>query len=1019
MRATCSHFWRIGAIRLGASAFLCAVQGNTVSAQIVYPAPPLVIQDQVWATGTHHYGQSPIIVSPNDPGLPMELSGTADAEFVSGTEVHLTDGFHAGSFTSDGRFRARIGEPFGDQASMVLIPSEPGAQIVDGVVHVPKWEKLEIGIELPQAYRDAIDSFFNHYYYNGYNAPTTSGNIDEVHDLNPYADDSLQLVMRLMKPNGQETLKWGFFMREAQWENETSDLALLVADTDGPLSPYTIRFRYAPDMEGDWTMELSLKAPFTQNAHGDPLSEVVYNALSFTCTTPLPDNKGNLHVNDENRRVLQFDTGEPFFAMGPNLADQDGGPTEAQVDQAGLPGDLWFKLRHDILMETMEQLHDVGGNFARMWLTKYIFQPEFKNLGVYDSYYSNRCDNESIRKGNCQFQCYAFDMVLEQARAKNIYIQLTVDAQSYPGLGNQKEDWGHNPIWLNFIQPFPGAAGNPRDMKRYFYSPDVNGQPSRDQGSFYYWKRKLKYMMSRWGYSVNLPIIEPFNETDQLLSYRTVAVSGNCGPNNGLWQVDPDLSSTMDSWITDLTTFIRGEVNETDPINSSLGEEKLFTMSYAWSGAFRSDRDAFYRPFNNPNVDFMDVHWYAFPNASHIGQPDGFSDYMNDGPRDYFNEFPTNGGAKKPFNQGEQSYATELPGWNGQIEGIFYNYDVSFHNQIWAGAFSGAMGTGATWKWGRVFWWQNAYTLRVPNGDATDPEYTFNNPAGFSNVLGETNVLNIDGTSVGVKNRRIHHHFRPLADLLAHPSWQPYNFLSNAFTPERFFDEDISDGLNELEAYYLRDGQPEDQSTVAIGWVHNRNAWTLNGHYLFHTEENFLGCDVPDPTTSSSITLHGFAPTEEYNVTWFPTRVNSTTHPDAMELTSSATGLLTIDLTGEFGGVNGNYMDTLRSDFAFIITQEPFFKSRPILSSASDPGAYSNWDFIAYPNPTRDVLFITLPEDITVDIDLLEPSGRCVIDLNKLSGSIHRIPIVGLAKGVYFIVVSQGEQRKAKKLIIH
>jgi len=343
-----------------------ALVSGSVLAQVVFPSLPTIIQDVSWTSGTHHIAQSPAIISPYDAGLPVTISAAANAEFISGTEVRLTDGFHAGSFSSEGQFRARIGEQFGDPEALVLIPSDPGAQVVDGVVHVPKWEKLEIGIELPQVYKEAIDRFFAHYYSNGPNEFATPGSVSAVYDLNPYADDSLQLVMTLTKPDGTQTLKWGFFMREAKWNSETSDVAILIEDNDGPSSPYNMRFRLAPDVVGEWNFAISLKAPYTTSLNGTPLPHVVYEGLRFTCGPPLPDNEGDLRVNSVNKRMLQFESGKSFFGMGPNLADQDGGPPISMVQQAGLSAELWFKVRHEILLETMQQLHEVGGNFARM-----------------------------------------------------------------------------------------------------------------------------------------------------------------------------------------------------------------------------------------------------------------------------------------------------------------------------------------------------------------------------------------------------------------------------------------------------------------------------------------------------------------------------------------------------------------------------------------------------------------------------------------------------------------------------
>lgn len=455
-----------------------------------------------------------------------------------------------------------------------------------------------------------------------------------------------------------------------------------------------------------------------------------------------------------------------------------------------------------------------------------------------------------------------------------------------------------------------------------------------------------------------------------------------------------------------------------DLAHSPLGEDKLFTMSYVKNEVYMSERESFYKPFNNPAVDFMDVHWYAWPTTGQANQADSYTQNLNQNPSDFFNTFPTNGGTKKPFIQGECAHMTmfTMPGWYDKpIERFFHNYEVSFHNEIWAGAFSGKLATGTTWHWARVFWWPNALGTEVPGPDLDN----FHQQGDFSNVLGATNVLNVGGIPIAVTNRRIHHHFRPLAELLAHPSWQVYDFFNDHFTAEQFFDNDPSDGLNELEAFYLRNGQPEDPSTVAIGWVHNRNAWVMNGYYARSSQQNFFGCAPPDPSTSSTITLGGFAPEADFNVTWFPTHMNSTTHPAAMELTSTSAGTLTIDLTGEFGGIDGSYMDTLRSDYAFIITQEPFFKSLPALPMAQELSVKAEWDFSVYPNPARDELYIRLPDDAPVDIFLHDPSGRRMITLNSVSGLLQRLPIARLAKGAYYVVITDGEHRKAKKLIIH
>ncbi|MBZ0206782.1 MAG: T9SS type A sorting domain-containing protein, partial [Flavobacteriales bacterium] len=135
------------------------------------------------------------------------------------------------------------------------------------------------------------------------------------------------------------------------------------------------------------------------------------------------------------------------------------------------------------------------------------------------------------------------------------------------------------------------------------------------------------------------------------------------------------------------------------------------------------------------------------------------------------------------------------------------------------------------------------------------------------------------------------------------------------------------------------------------------------------------------------------------------------------QVTSNATGIIALDLTDQFGGTYDNYLDTLRADYAFIITPEPFVKSLPQM--AEKPLIAPDWDFTMYPNPARDELFIRLPDDTPTDIILHDLAGRQIHARSSVSGPLLRLPIGQLASGVYCIRVSEGDNSKVKKLIIH
>ncbi|HPF90234.1 MAG TPA: T9SS type A sorting domain-containing protein [Flavobacteriales bacterium] len=1021
------------------AAYLYAI---TLSGQTQFPTPPFNLPGTTWNGGTHHYTALPEINCPDDPEPSMAITSDADAEFVSGTAIHLKEGFHAGAFNGSGQFHAYIGDGFGDPAALVLISPGADTSISEGTVHVHQWEKLELGLELPTLYQAAVDSFFTHYYSNGPEGPATPGMVDAVHDLNPYADDSLQLVMILTTPSGQQTLKWGFFMREAKWA-DTDPLARMVEDTLNAYHPYHVRFRIAPEEIGLWHFSLRVSAPHTLSPENAPLPVIEYPLYSFICDPPLADNHGFLQVNGNNHRTLRFDDDTHFFGMGVNMADQKHGNLGIP-DSLPKPQGWWYtyyQRDHSTMLQTMDMLSSVGGNFMRMMLFKNSFAPEWVNLGVYDQYlsppmcaWSESTDNDSCAltwtpdfKGNGQYQSWAFDRMLDKAREAGIYIQLCVDP-NMPTAAFEKYLWGDHPHVIAFLERtrVPGA---PYDMKHYFYA---DADPAvQDSGAFYYWKRKYKYILSRWGYSVNLAVIEPFNEMDQLLTYGeddlnvgTSALPGCetdahgdvphneiCRENRIVWPNDPLIPGIVDRWFTDLIGFVRDPVDPGEPITSSLGDRRPFLISY--TGAVPHTDTAFYRPLRNPLIDLNDMHQYAFPNTGEQHLPDWRIKTSFDVAQNFRNNYPA-GATKKPFGHGEYSYSTNIvagpPGHTEsyEIEKFFHNYDVSFHNELWATAFSGNFATGLSWHWDRVFWWEDA--LEAPPDDFFN---SFQNE--FSNEIDSISRLDVGlQYAIPIKNRRLHHHFRPLKELLEHPSWASYDFFSSEYSAHKVFDgrELSSEAQRDvLESYYLK----SLDSTAAIGWVHNRNAWVMKTYYLDRNTHNFLVCEAPGPP-SDTLKLPGFAP-GSYFVSWFPTRLNSTFHPPQMELQTDL-DTLEIPLAGYFGGVSNNYLDTLRSDYTFIITPGPFMKRLHRPSVVEQPVS-AGWDFGLYPNPTRDGFYLAMQDEVPKEIALFDLAGRRITQVVNVTDLIHYFSVEHLAMGTYWVRVSNGTDQKVKKLMVH
>ena len=188
----------------------------------------------------------------------------------------------------------------------------------------------------------------------------------------------------------------------------------------------------------------------------------------------------------------------------------------------------------------------------------------------------------------------------------------------------------------------------------------------------------------------------------------------------------------------------------------------------------------------------------------------------------------------------------------------------------------------------------------------------------------------------------------------------------------------------------------------------------MNNYYLNSSTQNFLGCTPPDSTT---ITLTGFATNTPLFITWFPTRLNSTLHPPQDTLMTT-TGALTLDLSGYLGGTANNYLDTLRSDYAFIITPGYFEKRMPPRPMVEQANVEPGWDFELYPNPSKDILFLQFTDDLSKRLHVFDVAGRQVITQANVTATTHHLVIGNLAMGSYWVQVSDGEHRKTKKLII-
>ncbi|MFH1877383.1 MAG: cellulase family glycosylhydrolase, partial [Candidatus Omnitrophota bacterium] len=306
-------------------------------------------------------------------------------------------------------------------------------------------------------------------------------------------------------------------------------------------------------------------------------------------------NKGNkdgfLRQCEKNPYYLKFDSGKTFFGIGHNIAWVDGGSLS-------------------LFERYFSNLAEGGCNLARVWLCEWSIPVESDKLCEYNKDAGERLDK-----------------LIDLARDKNIRVILCLD--TYGSLMTDNGAWAEE-RW----------SSNPYNKK--------NGGPCADPEDFFtdseakrIYKNKLRYIVSRWGYSPNIMAFELWNE------YNAPAV-----------------------WVKEMSRFMKSVNPHPQFITTSMGYPygEIFDAGEVW----RLD-----------DVDIISEHIYGNKITNHIilrgiQKAREFAALYS-----------------KPFIFAET-------GIDAGKDDKFYDPEgegTALHNSIWSSALSKSMGTSLHWWW--------------------------------------------------------------------------------------------------------------------------------------------------------------------------------------------------------------------------------------------------------------------------------------------------------------------------------
>ena len=343
--------------------------------------------------------------------------------------------------------------------------------------------------------------------------------------------------------------------------------------------------RFAPNEAGLWHFDLT-----AHDASGTT------SATSGTFICRVGDDPG--FVRSTGGAYLRFDDSTQYFAIGENMG-------------WGSSRDPVADFRH-----WLDDLSTHGGNYIRTWMASWGFAVEWLDTGLGN--YESR-----------QHRAFQLDQVVDHARRRGVYMQLVLN-------NHGQVSTRVNPEWDN--NPYNAANGGPCEQTWDFFT---------DGKARNLFKRRLRYIVARWGYSPHILAWELFNEVDLTDSYQEHA---------------DDIAQWHREMAAELVSL---------DINGH-----LVTTSFSGGGSRSAEA-----MWNIDDLDLTQHHYYALDDDALQVQRELILDH-----RQSFD---------KPGMIGEFCFTDAGTARSSDPDGVY------LHNSLWASAFSGAMGTAAIW------WWDN------------------------------------------------------------------------------------------------------------------------------------------------------------------------------------------------------------------------------------------------------------------------------------------------------------------------
>jgi len=298
---------------------------------------------------------------------------------------------------------------------------------------------------------------------------------------NPFDPREVDVRGVFVSPSGMVHEAAGFFYQDYQRQIEAN------VETLVPSGRPVWKIRYAPAETGAhrYFVEIREQGGKTKRTFFRQAGEQARR--SVVCEPS--DNPGYVRVSPRDWRCFEFDNGEFFYPIGHNI------PATYNVKNAEALGVSVQRYEgtfaYDRFLAGMSQGEE---NYARLWLASWSFglewssrySPDYRGLGRYN-----------LRNA------WRLDYVMNECARRGIYAQLALTTFGHYRSHTFEGDWPYS--------PYNKANGGPIASPTEFWTSAACQENYR---------RMLRYVAARWGYSTHLMAWEISNEIDLVDDYK-------------------------------------------------------------------------------------------------------------------------------------------------------------------------------------------------------------------------------------------------------------------------------------------------------------------------------------------------------------------------------------------------------------------------------------------------------------------------------------------------------------------